>query len=279
MSATTLDPAPQAAAAPRTRVYPVTLRRVLISEWIKLRSLRSTTITLAVAFVLMIGTGILIAALTNAQWSTMSASSKASFDPVDTALQGHFIAQLAIGVLGVLVISGEYATGMIRATLTAVPKRLPVLWAKSTVFGAVALVTMTLASFIAFFATQAVLTTHQLQTTISQPGVLRAVIGSGLYLTVIALLSVAIGTLLRNTAAAITTVVGLLMLLPALIDLLPSSISQHILPYLPSRAGSALTWVHQQPGYLSPWAGFAVLCGYAVVAMAGAAYVLKRRDA
>lgn len=279
MSATTLDPAPQATAAPRTRVYPVTLRRVLISEWIKLRSLRSTMITLAVAFVLMIGTGIVIAALTNAQWSTMSASSKASFDPLDTALQGHFIAQLAIGVLGVLVISGEYATGMIRATLAAVPKRLPVLWAKSTVFGTVALVTMTIASFIAFFATQAVLSTHQLQTTISQPGVLRSVIGSGLYLTVIALLSVAIGTLLRNTAAAITTVVGLLMLLPALIDLLPASISQHILPYLPSRAGSALISVHQQAGYLSSWTGFAVLCGYAVIAMAGAAYVLKRRDA
>jgi ABC-type transport system involved in multi-copper enzyme maturation permease subunit len=209
----------------------------------------------------------------------MSASSKAAFDPVDTALQGHFIAQLAIGVLGVLVISGEYATGMIRATLVAVPKRLPVLWAKSTVFGAVALVTMTIASFIAFFATQAVLSTHQLQTTISQPGVLRAVIGSGLYLTVIALIGVAMGTLLRNTAAAITAVVGLLMLLPALIDLLPSSISQHILPYLPSRAGSALISVHQQAGALSPWAGFAVMCGYAVVAMAGAAYVLKRRDA
>jgi ABC-type transport system involved in multi-copper enzyme maturation permease subunit len=168
---------------------------------------------------------------------------------------------------------------MIRATLVAVPKRLPVLWAKSTVFGAVALVTMTIASFIAFFATQAVLSTHQLQTTISQPGVLRAVIGSGLYLTVIALIGVAMGTLLRNTAAAITAVVGLLMLLPALIDLLPSSISQHILPYLPSRAGSALISVHQQAGALSPWTGFAVMCGYAVVAMAGAAYVLKRRDA
>jgi hypothetical protein len=279
MSATTFARPVEVAPAHRAAVHPVTLRRAITSEWIKLRSLRSTKITLAVAFVLMAGVGILIGVIAMGQWSTMSAGDKAGFNAVDTALRGHLVAQLAVGVLGVLMVTGEYATGMIRATLTAVPKRVPVLWAKSIVFGAVTLVTMTIASFIAFFATQAVLTSHHLQVTLSAPGVLRAVLGSGLYLTVVGLMSVGLGTLLRNTAAAISTVFGMLFLLPALVDLLPSSVNAHILPYLPSRAGESLLTVAHQAGSLSPWTGFAVLCGYAAAALAGGVYVLKRRDA
>ena len=278
MSATTFAPSTGVAPVTRTPVYPVTLRRVIASEWIKLRSLRSTRITLLVAFVLMAGVGVLVAAVTMSQWSTMSAGDKAGFNPLDTALQGYVVAQLAVGVLGVLVVSGEYATGLIRATLTAVPKRLPMLWAKIIVFGAVTLVTMTIASFIAFFASQPLLTSHHLQTTLSAPGVLRTVVGAGLYLTVVGLMGIGLGALLRNTAAGITALLGVLLLLPVLIELLPSSIRGHISPYLPSNAGGALLTAHQQAGSLAPWTGFAVMCAYAVVAVAGAAFALKRRD-
>jgi ABC-type transport system involved in multi-copper enzyme maturation permease subunit len=279
MSATTIAPSTAIAPATRTAVHPVTLRRVIASEWIKLRSLRSTRITLLVGFVLMAGIGILTGAIQMSQWASASAGDKVGFNPVDTALRGYNFAQLAVGVLGVLLVSGEYATGMIRATLTAVPKRLPMLWAKSIVFGAVTLVTMTIASFIAFLGTQPLLTSHHLQTTLSAPGVLRAVIGGGLYLTVVGLIGVGLGALLRNTAAAITSLFGLLLLLPVLFDLLPSSVRTHITPYLPNNAGAALLSAQQQSGSLSPWTGFAVMCGYAVAALGGAAYVLKRRDA
>jgi ABC-2 type transport system permease protein len=278
MSATTFAPSTGIAPTTRTPVHPVTLRRVIASEWIKLRSLRSTRITLLVAFVLMAGVGILVAAVNMSQWSTMSAADKAGFNPLDTALRGYNVAQLAVGVLGVLVVSGEYATGMIRATLTAVPKRLPMLWAKIIVFGALTLVTMTIAAFIAFFASQPLLTSHHLQTTLSAPGVLRAVVGAGLYLTVVGLMGVGLGALLRNTAAGITTLIGMLLLLPVLIELLPSSIRGHISPYLPSNAGGALLTTQQQAGSLAPWTGFAVMCAYAAVAVAGAAFALKRRD-
>jgi ABC-type transport system involved in multi-copper enzyme maturation permease subunit len=265
--------------AAHVQVQPVTMRRVLASEWIKLRSLRSTRITLLVAFLLMAGVGILYSAVTANQWSTMSAGDKAGFDPTLAALRGHMFAQLAVGVLGVLVVSGEYATGMIRASLTAVPKRLPVLWAKSLVFGAVTLVTMTIASLIAFFGAQAVLTSQNLQTTLSASGVLRSVLGAGLYLTLVGLIGVALGGLMRNTAGAISTLLGVLLLLPVMIDLFPSSIRSDISPYLPSNAGEALLSPAQQAGYLAPWTGFAVMCAYAVAALVGAAFVLKRRDA
>ncbi|WP_331769305.1 ABC transporter permease (plasmid) [Embleya sp. NBC_00888] len=258
---------------------PVTLRRVFTSEWIKLRSLRSTQVTLAVAFLLMVAISVVGATVTTHRWPTMSAGSKASFDPTTIALQGHFVARIAIAVLAVLVISGEYATGMIKATLTAVPRRLPVLWAKCTAFGAVTLVTMTAASFASFFIAQALLAPNHLQTNLSAPGVLRAVVGTGLYLTAIGLIGVALGTLLRNTAAAITALLGLLMLLPVLLELVTGSTGAHITRYLPGYAGEALITVPRHDDFLSPGAAFATLCAYAVIALAAAAHRLKHRDA
>jgi ABC-2 type transport system permease protein len=280
MSAATLNRAASGTAERRAVVVqPVTFLRVLRSEWIKVRSLRSTKITLAVAVVLMAGIGLMSAAITASQWSRLPAASRASFDAVSTVLQGHQFAQLAIGVLGVMLVSSEYSTGMIRATLTAVPRRLPVLWAKSSVFAAVTLVSMTLASFAAYFGGMSLLSSRHLQTSLSAPGVTRAVIGAALYLTVVGLLGVALGALLRHTAGAIAALVGLLLLAPVFVNLLPSSIKSAISPYLPSNAGDALLNVHQQAGMLSPWAGFAVMCAYAVAALAAAAFVLRRRDA
>jgi ABC-2 type transport system permease protein len=263
----------------RVTVHPVTLPRVVHSEWIKLRSLRSTRITLLVSFVLMAGLGVVTAAVTASQWSRLPAASRAGFDAVSTVLTGYQFAQLAVGVLGVVVISNEYSSGMIRATLAAVPRRLPVLWAKAGVFAIVTLVAMTAASLIAFAGGMALLSAHHLQVSLAAPGVARAVLGAGLYLAAVGLLGVGLGALLRNTAGAIAAVVGALLFLPLLSSLLGSWFKAHVSPYLPSNAGAALLHVHQQAGSLSPWAGFAVMCGWAVAALAGAAWVLKRRDA
>jgi ABC-2 type transport system permease protein len=257
----------------------VTMPRVLRSEWIKLSSLRSTRITLLVSFVLMIGIGVIHAAATVSNWSQDPAAHKAGFDPVGTVLTGYQFAQLAVGVLGVLVISNEYSSGMIRATLAAVPRRLPVLWAKAAVFTIVSLIVMTAASFAAFYAGMAALSGKHLNVALLAPGVLRAVAGAGLYLAVVGLLGVALGALLRSTAGAIAALVGVVLLLPVLGDLLGSGVKTHIYPYLPSTAGGDLMAVHHASGTLQPWTGFAVMCAWAVGALAVAAYGLKRRDA
>jgi hypothetical protein len=257
----------------------VTLPRVVHSEWIKFRSLRSTYWTLAAAVALTVG----IAAL--ACWGAVSrldrlpAAERAAFSPAEHSLRGYFVAQLAIGVLGVLIVTGEYSTGMIRASLSAVPRRLPVLWAKAAVFGAAAWVVATVACLVAFFVGQSILASKHLDTTFSAPGVTRVVLGMGLYLTAVGLLAVGIGTMIRNTAGGIAALVGVLMLLPLLMEALPSSWQDNVSPYLPTNAGGALTTIHQGPHDLAPWTGFGVLCLYVLASLIGAAVVLKRRDA
>jgi ABC-2 type transport system permease protein len=273
MSVATLTETPNAAAR---RITP---GRVLRSEWIKLSGLRSTRITLAVSFVLMAGLGVLASAIINARWPHMQPSDRAGFDPVATVLGGYQFAQLAVGVLGVLVITNEYSSGMIRATLTAVPRRLPVLWAKAGVFTVATLVAMTMASFISFYAGMSLLSGRHLDLALSSPGVLRAVVGAGLYLAVIGLLGVALGALLRSTAGAISSLVGMLMLLPILMELLGGWFKDHIYPYLPSNAGGDLMAVQHTSGTLQPWTGFAVMCAWAVAALALAVFGLRRRDA
>ena len=275
-----MSPVAEAAVAPsRVAAQPVTQARVVRAEWIKLRSLRSTRITLLVSFLAMAGIGMIGAAVTVSQWPTMSAASRAGFDAVTTVLSGYQFAQLAVGVLGVLVVTNEYSSGMIRATLAAVPKRLPVLWAKAGVFTLITLVTMTAAAFVAFAGGMALLSGQHLQVALTAPGVTRAVIGTGLYLAVVGLLGVGLGALLRNTAGAIAAVVGLLMVLPPVSSLLGTWFTTHISPYLPSNAGGSLVQVHQHANALSPWTGFAVMCAYAVAALALAAWALRRRDA
>jgi ABC-type transport system involved in multi-copper enzyme maturation permease subunit len=278
MSTTTIT-APRHSAGQDKAVehHEVTQGRVLVSEWIKLRSLRSTVYTLLAAIVMTVGLGMLFAGVTANRWAQLDPPERAQFDPTGVSLRGVFLAQLAIGVLGVLLISGEYSTGMIRATLAAVPKRLPVLWAKAGLFSVVAAVLMIAASFAAFLGGQALLGSHS--TTLAAAGVARAVVGAGLYLTVVGLLGVGLGFIIRNTAGAIATLFGLLLVLPVLGAVLPSSWAKHIVPYLPSNAGQAVMSVHQAPGDLAPWTGFAVFCGYAAAAIIAAAILLKRRDA
>jgi ABC-2 type transport system permease protein len=255
----------------------VTWRRVAASEWVKLRSLRSSWLTMGIAVAALVGIAVVGGILTNQDWSHMRPQRRANFQPIDASLTGVAFAQLAIGVLGVLFISGEYGTGMIRSTLGAVPRRLPVLWAKLAVFGAVSLVLMEISAFLAFFLGQAALGSHG--TSISAPGALRAVIGTGLYLTGVGLLGVALGFLIRITAGGIAALVGLLLLLPGIMNILPQSWQDTVTPYLPSSAGGAVYQIRVDPGTLTPWTGFGVFCLYVVVAIVVAAFFLRRRDA
>jgi ABC-type transport system involved in multi-copper enzyme maturation permease subunit len=227
----------------------------------------------------LIGFGTLFCAVTANRWPHMRAAEQAAFDPALTSLRGYFLAQLAIGVLGVLVITGEYATGMIRATMSAVPRRLPVLWAKAVLYAAVTWVLATVGALIAFLIGQAVLSSRHIETSIASPGVARVVFGTGLYLTVVGLLGVAIGCLIRNTAGGIATVFGLLLVVPVLAEALPSSWSNAISPYLPSNAGQAVIALHPDPHTLAPWSGIGLFLLYALAALAAAAVLLKRRDA
>jgi len=256
----------------------VTQARVITSEWTKFRSLRSTKITLLVSLVLTIGVGALVSAVTAAHWDHLSLGDKASFNPVVTSLDGVLISQLAVGVLGVLLVSGEYATGMIRASLTSVPKRLPVLWAKLAVFAGVVGSLSIASTFVAFFLGQSLLSGKHLQTTIGAPDAFRRVVAAGLYLLLIGIIGMALGGLLRNTAAGISALVALFFVIPPVLDLLPASWSNHIGPYLPSNAGMSF-WGRPDNPHLAPWTGFAVLCGWTAFAIILATMRLHRSDA
>ncbi|MBV9024713.1 MAG: ABC transporter permease subunit [Streptomycetaceae bacterium] len=276
---TATAPTPTASSTAAANRGKVTQSRVLKSEWIKFCSLRSTYITLLVAVISMIGIALLACWGTANRWPHLPMAEKIGFDAAGRSIDGYVLAQLAVGVLGVLVVTGEYSTGMIRATLSAVPKRLPVLWAKLAVFGSVTLVVTAVASLLSFFAGQSMLASQHIQTTLSASGVPRVVFGTALYLTLVGLFGVAMGTVTRSTPGGIASVFGMLFVLPLILHALPSSWINDIGPYLPSNAGQALTVLHSEPHQLSAWPGCGVFALYVVVVIVAGAVVLKRRDA
>jgi ABC-type transport system involved in multi-copper enzyme maturation permease subunit len=258
----------------------VTQWHVVRSEWTKLWSLRSTRWSLLAGFVAMAGLGVLVAAVQMNRWTHLEPHERLTYNSLDPAVGGWHLAQLAIGVLGVLVISGEYSTGMIRSSFMAVPRRLPVLWAKIAVYASVTFVVMLAATLISFFGVHAVVSGRHLQHGLSDPGALRVVLGAALYLTVLAIMTIAIGALVRNTAGGIALFVGLLFVLPGITAILPASVSDKISPYLPLNAGTTVASItFDSPHHLSPWGGFAVFCGYTALAVVLAAIGLARRDA
>jgi hypothetical protein len=270
-------------AGPPIRTRHVTQARVVLSEWTKFRSLRSTVYTFAVGVGATIVFAIVPAVINATRWSTMSLQDKLAFNPLETSLIGINVAQLAIGVLGVLVITGEYSTGMIRATFTAVPKRLPVLWAKVGVYGMVTLIVSIPATLIAFFSAQSILAGHTLfgrdiSLSISDPGVARVVVGGALYLTLAGLFGLGLGAIVRNTAGGIGAFVAILFVIPPVLTLLPSSWDDAISPYLPSNAGQAIMQFGVSDHTLGPWTGLALFTGYSAGALAAAAVLLWRRD-
>lgn len=278
----------------------VTQLRAVVSEWIKFRSLRSTWWSIGVALLISVGLGILFSQLRGNDIATHG-----GFEPDQTALslRGFYLAQLAVGVLGVLFVTGEYSTGMIRATLSAVPKRMPVWVGKIAVFAVTIFVITLIAAFIAFLGGQAVLSgfhvngtfllgpkgniafspgggvAHSLGVSISHPGSVRAIFGAALYMVGVGLLGLGCGFIIRNTGGAIAALFGLVLVLPLLAEALPSSLQNHVSKYLPLMAGTAGMTTQSSSDQLSPWAGLGVFALYVVAALGIGLYVLRRRDA
>ena len=256
--------------------------KLLLTEWIKIRSVRSTLWTLILLFVVTVGFTALLCLAISASWRQARPATHASViaDPVGTILgTGLLFGQLAVCVLGVMIISSEYGSGTIRVSLLAVPRRWPMLTAKMLVFAFIVFVVGELAAFGSFFAGSAILHSH-VQVSLSDPGVTRAILGAGLYLTVLGWFSMAIGGLLRHTAGAITTAIGVVFVLPIIAAFLPASWGQHIHDYLPSSSGSMIAQAHQGVNQvLSPWQGFGVFCIWTALLLAAAFTLLQRRDA
>jgi len=253
-------------------------RSVAQMEWLKLRSVRSTWWTMLVFAAGMISIAILV--LAHQHWATMSPQDRASFDPTNDSYAGLLVGQLAVGVLGVLAITSEFSSGLIRATFAAAPRRPLVLAAKAAVIAAVALVAGEILAFAAFAVGELVLKSPAPHATLGQPGVLRAVLMAGAYPALIGLIGLGLGAVIRHTAGAICAVVGVLFVLPLILVPLGTSIQNSVGQYLPMLiAENSLTAVKPVAHSLSPGIGFAVLCLYAAVALAAGGWALARRDA
>ena len=254
----------------------------LRSEFTKIRSVRSTYWTLLVLLVVSVGIGAAICAGTAANWNQTSAADRATFDATQVSIAGlFFLGQLVIVVFGAMVLTAEYSTGMIRTSLTAMPRRVTIYTAKALVFAIVALVVTLVAAFIAFFLGQALLSSTHASATLSGPNVLRAVIGSALYVTLCGLFAFAAGAILRHTAATITSIIGLLFVIPILAHLLPSSWYNDIARWLPDSAGAAIsaTVAPQDSHLFSPWGQFTVFAVYTVILLIVGGILFRRRDA
>ena len=267
------QPADQASPSPATGQR-VTQAKVVRSEWTKLRSQPSAAWSLLTAVALIVGFGVLYS-LVRVTRPPHSPAEVASFDPTAVSLAGAQLAQVAVGVL---LITGEYATGMIRTSMVAVPRRLPVLWGKAVVFVLTAPVLFVPATFVTFLVSQSILSREQLGTSLQEPGVARAVLGSALYLTAVGLLGLGLGALLRNTAGAVASLFGLLFGLQIVVGFLPATVSDTVARYLPTPAGAAVTNVRPDPASLGPWAGFGLFCLYTAITLGLAAWLLRRRD-
>ncbi len=255
---------------------PVTTRArdLLASEWIKVRSVRSTYLALIVAAAAALAIGMFSAATVKTSHIDFT-----TFDPVDVSLSGLLVVQLAFGVFGALTISSEHTTGMIRTTFAAVPRRRAVLAAKAAVTGAIGLVAGEIISFAAFFAGQLLLSRKHLSVTLADPDVLRAVAGAGFYLLIVTLVGLGLGAIIRHTAGAVAAV-GLIFIQALLVNL--------VFPDPASRAGNyVLLWAGQSIssirahviGYPSVGQSFVVCMAYAAVMLAAAGFLMTRRDA
>ncbi len=274
--------APDHGTVERTPGARVTHRRVFRSEWIKLRTVRSTTIGLGMAALAAVLLGVMFSSIAGSGGTTGGGGpgpAMTSSDPVALSLAGFHLTQLIVGVLGVLVVTAEYSTGMIRTTFSAVTRRLSVLESKVVVFGGVTLALMTVVAFIAFFVGQATYTGSGVTAAITDSGVLRAVLGTAVYTAGIGIMGIALGFLLRSTAAGVGVLLAGILVIPLLVGLIPGTIGDWLYKLLPSQAGSAFTSVTAQSDLLSPGAGALVFGAWLVGLLVAAAVVVRRRDA
>ncbi len=249
------------------------LRHVLRGEWTKLLSLRSTRWTLLALVVATIGFGVL------ASYNVSAQPGAGLLDPTAVTLAGLVFGQLAIAVFGVLTISAEYSTGAIRGTFTAVPRRGLVLAAKTLLTAAVGLLLGEVSCFGAFFAGMPFFTDHHLGVSLGDPGVLRAVLGGGLYVMASGLFGLALGALLRHSAGAIVAAIAGLLIVPGLTTLLPGEWGDTVHRYFTSNAGVRITEVTTSHGDLAPWPGYGVFTLWWLVILAVGVWLVRRRDA
>ena len=252
---------------------PVTQWGVIVSEWLKFRSLRSTLLILAAAVVAMVVFGGVIA---------FNTRNPAGLDPEDVVasgpLQGYYLGQLLMAALGVLVVSGEYSSGMIRATFAAVPRRLPVLIAKTVVFVVVVGVSMIVASVAAFLVAQAVLSGHRPTFSLSDGSTLRVVAGTGVYLTLVGLIGSVLAWIVRSTPGALVATFAVILVLPLLLELVFPSWGTYIAAYLPTGAGQSFSTSLPVPHALGPWTGLAVMVAWVLSGMVVAGALLRHKD-
>ncbi|WP_199424868.1 ABC transporter permease subunit [Actinotalea solisilvae] len=277
-------PAPALVARPRTPVQPPTTTRLVRSEWIKLRSLRSTWWALAASVAVVV---LLAVSRASSIARVPEAIGAPSMVGAVYVTSGAAIVQLVLCVLAVLAVTGEYRTGQIRSSLVAVPTRLPVLGAKLAVVVATVLVTSVVAVGLAWAASASWLDVSQMPVDLGDPDELRILLGTPLYLATVAALAFGIGALVRSSAGGIAVVVGLLLVVENAVALLPWAPLQAVSPYLPATAGNRLltsdlvgsVTTTSASTTLSPWQGYGVLVAWVVVVLAAAAVLLRRRDA
>ena len=261
------------AARGRTATGTVTLARVAAAELVKLRSTRSLLAAAVTTAVLVVGTGAFAAV-----GALVQESPEAAADPLSGALTGISPATWAVATLGVVAVTGEYATGTIKPTLAAVPRRAQLVAGKAVALAATTLVIGLLSVLTAFVTAQAIVSAGGIDLSFTSPGAPRVLVGSALYLTGTVVVAAALGWLLRSTAGALAALFGIFAVLPVVGYLLPHGVAAAILPYLPGNAGTAIMQV-EPGGQLGPWTGLAVFTGSAALAAIGAAVVLRRRDA
>ncbi|MFJ8112844.1 ABC transporter permease [Streptomyces sp. NPDC096132] len=252
--------------------------QVVRSEWTKIRSVASTVWTLSLAVVVTVALGMLISALSKHEFDNLNAADRLSFDPTYISFAGMSLGQLAMIVFGVLVVSNEYSTGMIRTSLSAVPRRGAFLASKIAVASGLALAVGLVTSFVTFFLGQAMLGTHRAQ--LGDPGVLRAVIGGGLYMTLIAVFSMGVAAMLRSPMLSLGILMPFFFLISNILGHVPAT--EKVGRYLPDQAGSKIMQVvvpvDDSTPY-GPWGGLAIMVAWVVAALAGGYVLLRKRDA
>ena len=271
------------------------------AEWIKMRSIRSTWVCLLLIFIIGVGLSVVISIVSASAWKSGGAD-RLQYDPVRTAQAGVLVAQFIVGVLGALSITGEYSSGLVRTTLTSVTHRWNVLVAKVLVVGGVLFVVGELTAFASYFVSRVMLLSHGGRVVatdsplhqdvskyipvlnLSSPGVLRATMLAGVYLVLLGLGGLALGFLIRHSAGTISVYVGLLLVVPVVVQLLPTSISAHFNSYMPNTIGSAMLVVtlrHNAYGgtFLGPTVATTLLGGYVIVLLLAGLWRLERSDA
>ncbi|AYY13558.1 ABC transporter permease [Actinobacteria bacterium YIM 96077] len=277
MSTITTTPAGHLRGDPEPASESARFLRVLHSEWTKIRTLRSTFYTLAVFVVLAVGMTAVITVGSGGEYAEMAAEERAAFDPLELSMFSLIFAQLAVAVLGVLVMTNEYATGMIGPSLMAVPRRGHLLAAKTIAYTLLAGLAGIPTAFAMFLTGQVILDMQGAPSAaLIDDGVLETVVGAGLYFTALGPIAVSVGTLLRSTAGGVATLVAGLLLAPSLTGTLPETWAEPVQKYYPTLAGAQFVIDH--PAGLGPWAGFGLMCAFAAVLVAAAFVVLRRRD-